>query len=249
MEVFGNGSLDISGHYTPGVTIGSLEGSGLAILRRANNLTIGSNNLSTTFLGVIQGTGSVTKIGTGNLTSTNANTYSGGTVVNGGILLVNNPIESGSGTGSGPVQVIAGSFGGSGRISGTVRVGTGSGPGAFLIPGSRGLTPGTLTIGKKLALAADATYKVTLDSRITQADAVSAKGIRIRNAQILFNDLGTAVLPAGTVFTVINNTAATPIAGTLTNLSDGSTVTVGSNTFQANYEGGDGNDLTLTVVP
>ena len=26
-------------------------------------------------------------------------------------------------------------------------------------------------------------------------------------------------------------------------------LTVGSNTFQANYEGGDGNDLTLTVVP
>jgi hypothetical protein len=25
-------------------------------------------------------------------------------------------------------------------------------------------------------------------------------------------------------------------------------VTIGSNTFQANYEGGDGNDLTLTVV-
>jgi len=24
---------------------------------------------------------------------------------------------------------------------------------------------------------------------------------------------------------------------------------IGSNTFQANYEGGDGNDLTLTVIP
>ena len=33
------------------------------------------------------------------------------------------------------------------------------------------------------------------------------------------------------------------------NLPDGSTVTIGSNTFQADYEGGDGNDLTLTVVP
>jgi len=25
-------------------------------------------------------------------------------------------------------------------------------------------------------------------------------------------------------------------------------ITIGSNKFQANYEGGDGNDLTLTVV-
>jgi len=46
---------------------------------------------------------------------------------------------------------------------------------------------------------------------------------------------------------VINNTAATPIAGTFSNLADGATVVVGNNTFQANYEGGDGNDLTLTV--
>jgi len=55
-------------------------------------------------------------------------------------------------------------------------------------------------------------------------------------------------LPPGTVFTVIDNTAATPIAGTFNNLADGSTFTAGSNTFQASY-GGDGNDLTLTVVP
>ncbi len=33
------------------------------------------------------------------------------------------------------------------------------------------------------------------------------------------------------------------------NLPDGGSITVGNNTFQASYEGGDGNDLTLTVVP
>jgi len=32
-------------------------------------------------------------------------------------------------------------------------------------------------------------------------------------------------------------------------LADGSTITVGNNTFAADYQGGDGNDLTLTVVP
>jgi len=56
------------------------------------------------------------------------------------------------------------------------------------------------------------------------------------------------VLPTGTTFTVINNTAATPISGVFANLADGGTVTVGNNAFQANYEGGDGNDLTLTVL-
>ena len=38
-------------------------------------------------------------------------------------------------------------------------------------------------------------------------------------------------------------------SGTFSNLADGSTLTVGNNSFQANYEGGEGNDLTLTVVP
>jgi hypothetical protein len=60
-------------------------------------------------------------------------------------------------------------------------------------------------------------------------------------AQIVINDLGTATLTAGTIFTVINNASATPIAGTFGNLADGSTLTVGSNTYQANYEGGTGN--------
>ena len=33
------------------------------------------------------------------------------------------------------------------------------------------------------------------------------------------------------------------------NLPDGSTFTAGRNNYQASYEGGTGNDLTLTVVP
>ena len=56
IEVFGNGRLDVSGHNAPEVTIGSIEGDGDAFLG-ANNLTVGSNNLSTTFSGVIQNGG------------------------------------------------------------------------------------------------------------------------------------------------------------------------------------------------
>jgi VPDSG-CTERM motif len=77
--------LDISYHNAPGATIGSLEGDVTTIVfLGANNLTIGSNNLSTTFAGVIQdggyngngGTGgSLTKIGSGRLTLSGANTY------------------------------------------------------------------------------------------------------------------------------------------------------------------------------
>jgi hypothetical protein len=47
----------------------------------------------------------------------------------------------------------------------------------------------------------------------------------------------------------VSNAAATPIAGTFANLPDGSMITIKGNNLQASYEGGDGNDLTLTVVP
>jgi hypothetical protein len=246
VELFGNGTLDISGHNLAGVTIGSLEGDGLVSLG-ANPLTIGSSNLSTTFSGLIQGSGSISKIGNGRLILTNANTYSGGTVVFAGILLVNN--TSGSGSGTGNLQVLGGTFGGAGIVAGGVNVGTGHGAGAILAPGKSGVKPGTFTIQKKLTVKADATYNVTLDSRVPAADSVSARGIAIHGAKILFNDVGASMLPAGTAFTVINNTTAKPISGTFANLADGSTTTVGSNTFQADYGGGDGNDLTLTVVP
>jgi hypothetical protein len=64
----------------------------------------------------------------------------------------------------------------------------------------------------------------------------------------LASTLAQAGLHAGLTLTVISNTSATPIAGTFANLPDGGIITIDGNNFQASYEGGDGNDLTLTVV-
>ena len=252
VEVFGNGNLDLS--FSGGVTISSIEGNGKVFLS-SRNLSVGSNNLSTTFAGVIQdggdagGTGgSLTKVGTGSLSLTKANTYTGSTTVNGGTLLVKN--KTGSGTGSGVVQVNAGTLGGTGTIAGVVTVGTGSGTGAFLSPGNSATKPGTLTVtNNTLTFNADSTYKCALDRTIPIATQVSAKGVTINSsAQFVFADLNTGTLTPGTVFTVINNTSSSAITGTFSNLADGSTFTsTGGTTFQASYTGGTGNDLTLTV--
>jgi hypothetical protein len=56
-------------------------------------------------------------------------------------------------------------------------------------------------------------------------------------------------LRQGLVLTLISNTSANSISGTFANLPDGGIVTINGNNFQASYSGGDGNDLTLTVVP
>ena len=56
-------------------------------------------------------------------------------------------------------------------------------------------------------------------------------------------------LQPGLTLNVLSNTSATPINGTFSNLPNGGIVNVNRNNLQASYSGGDGNDLTLTVVP
>lgn len=245
VQVFSNGKLNISSHNAPGVIIGSLEGDGDVFLG-ANNLSVGADNLHTIFSGVIEDSGALTKIGTGKLTLSGANLYSGGTTIIRGRLLVNN--TSGSGTGTGPVSVNAGALGGIGTIAGAVTVGNGSGGRALLAPGATATVPGRLTIQSGLTFNSDATYKIQIDSATAKADKVVANDVTINpGTQFIMEDLGAGTLAPGTVFTLINNTSASPIAGRFSNLADGLTLTNSGNTYRVNYQGGDGNDLTLTV--
>ncbi len=163
-----------------------------------------------------------------------------------GNLLVDNTI--GSGTGTGPVQVTGGTLGGKGIIAGAVTVGTGQVRHGILAPGIN--ATGLLTIEQTLTFAPRGIYKCSIDTTGVRADEIAAAGVTISNEAVFLAVLrSNAVLPIGTVFTLIENTAAVAISGTFSNLPDGSSFTAGNNTFQASYEGGDGNDLTLTVVP
>jgi autotransporter-associated beta strand protein len=123
-------SLEISGGTE---TIGSLAGGGPAaelIHDVGAGLIKGNDNSSTTFSGKITNSGSLAKIGSGTFTLTNDNNYSGGTTVNGGTLLVNNPPSATgtghSGTGSGTIVVNAGgTLGGTGNHNGSVTINDG----------------------------------------------------------------------------------------------------------------------------
>jgi autotransporter-associated beta strand protein len=242
VELFGNGTLDISRRGISGITIGSLEGDGIVTTGPAL-LTVGTNNLSTVFGGEIHGSfGAVTKVGLGTLSLSGANTYGGSTFVEDGFLKISN--RTGSATGIGTVVVqSAGTLGGGGTIAGSVAIGDGG----VLAPGT-GST--TLTVKRGLGFTDGGTYAWRVKTSSAKADKVIAGGVTI-SPGALFNGIGigSIALSRGTAFTAMDNTSANPINGTFSNLPDGGTITVGSNTFQANYEGGDGNDLTLTVVP
>jgi autotransporter-associated beta strand protein len=255
VEVSGNGNVDISRDPTPDITIGSLEGNGLIFLG-ANKLTVGSNNLDTSFAGTISDEGGVHegaggtlgKSGAGVFSLTNANTYTGGTTLDGGSVLANN--LSGSATGTGDVQVNSGTFGGAGTVSGPVVIGSGAGSGARLSAGPSTNLVGILTLLDTLTFHSDGTLEVQLDSTGVKADDVISQGVTIdSSAQIVVNDVGSTTLPPGTSFTLLDNRGTAAIVGSFSNLPDGGVLTVGSNTFAADYEGGDGNDLILTVAP
>jgi autotransporter-associated beta strand protein len=247
-RLLGNGWLDLSAITNGKTAIGSLAGSGL-VSTAGQMLTVGNNNLDTTFSGMIEESGGLSKVGTGSLTLSGANTYTGGTTVSAGSLLVDN--TSGSATGTKAVKVNGGTLGGNGIIAGAVTLGTGSGSGAFLAPAGGTAKPATLTIQKAITFNSDATYICTLQASKKKSanDEVVADGLTI-NSGAQFNLVAKAQgkLKSGTSFTVISNTASSPISGTFANLADGATLTVGNTNLQASYEGGDGNDLVLTVV-
>ena len=122
----------------------------------ANNLTVGSNNLSTTFSGVIQdggqngGTGgSLTKIGSGTLILSGANTYTGDTNVNRGVLQVDGSITSNTFVNQ------WGTLAGTGTINGNVT------NGGRVSPGSAG-APGMLTVTGNYTQAQYATLMIQL---------------------------------------------------------------------------------------
>ena len=199
--------LDLTIHNAPGLTIGSLAGEGF-VLVGGNTLSIGSNNTSTTFAGNIreddrdtkQG-GSVAKIGTGVLTLSGINPYSGPTTVDAGELAVSGSLVSKVTVNPG------GTLGGSGKVGNVVVNGT-------VAPGG----PRTLTVdgsydqlaGSTLSLIINGASPVGTDRVVATGAATIASG-----ATLTVNFSGGFAPKAGDAFTLLSAAQITGTFGTV----------------------------------
>ena len=214
----------------------------------AHHLTVdGTGN--TLISGVISGTGGgsiVTKSGNGTLTLTGNNSYAGGSV-DGGTLLVNNTAGSGTGFGAVPVNNAGTTLGGTGTISGAVTVNQG----ANIAPGNGGNNTAILNTGA-LTLASSSNFRIDINGTTVgnQYDQlrVATGGVTITGSNLVVT-VGTT-LSVGQTFTILNKVTTGLITGTFAGIPEGGTV-VGSNgtVFSVSYIAGvGGNDVVLTVA-
>jgi autotransporter-associated beta strand protein len=197
----GTGIVDFSASLGPNgdgrVTAGSIAGSGTYYIGAGVTLTVGSNNLSTTVSGVIadfdpsppcgcpagpMGPGSLEKVGTGTLTLSGTNTYTGTTTVFGGVLDVEGSIAS-----SVLTTVNAG-----GALTGAGTVGnTTIATGGIFLPGTG--TPGSsMTVAGNLAFQSGALYLVQINS-------VTSTFANVTGAATLAGTVGASFAPGSTV--------------------------------------------------
>jgi autotransporter-associated beta strand protein len=150
---------------------GSDETIGLAMQLVAGGGTFDTGSQNMTLAQSISGSGiPLVKLGAGSLTLAAGNTYTGGTTVSQGTLLVSN--AAGSGTGTGIVTVSGATLGGTGFINGPV----------VLTGNSTLASTGTLTINNTLSVQgpanqlASGTISTTADVTINAGAAISISG-------------------------------------------------------------------------
>ncbi len=205
------------------IALGGLTGGSGTQLQGPNNVatntiyTIGGANTNTVFSGVIKdgtaGNVSLVKTGTGTLTLSGANTYTGSTLVSNGTLQVSGAIANGAVTvaggtlmvngsiGYGGVAVNGGTLAGSGVIGGAVTVQAGG----AIVPGAVAGAAGTvLTINNSLALNSGGAITLAVSHNNHTNDLISCVAIVYGGTLTVATNAGDAPFVAGDVFKLFN---------------------------------------------
>ncbi|AWM86723.1 autotransporter domain-containing protein [Microvirga sp. 17 mud 1-3] len=219
------GVVDFSGSFGPAfdrkLTAGSIEGNGTFRLG-ANELTVGANGRSTTVAGVIQDGGmgggiggSLTKSGTGTLTLSGENTYTGLTTIQAGTLQIGSGGTSGNLAGDVANQAtlafnrsdawsFAGDISGSGRVL-KQGIGTLTLTGAGSYSGETVVSAGTLASGAAGAFSALSDFTVDAGATLAVTTGDEAVGS--------LSGAGTVTIAGGASLTTGLSDKATTFAG------------------------------------
>ena len=238
---FNGGTLQASANSTAffgGLTTANVQANGALIDSQTYSVTVSQPLLTGTASGTADG--GITKLGTGALTLTGNNTYSGPTKLNAGTLLVNG-INSGTGT-----VTVAGSgstLGGTGTLAGPVNVTTGRlNPGNNAGAAGSAANVGNLTVGA-LTLSSTAATVFDLNGG-TAYDQVQANGNVALAGTLTLNVPTQPGFTAGQVLDLFHASGGA-LSGTFSDFANAGSYTYGSDVFRANYTG---TDFTLTVT-
>ncbi len=203
----------------------------------AATITVDDQAAALAMGGVIQGSAGLTKAGNGVLDLSGANTYTGGTTVSTGALLVDGTV--------GDVTVASGAtLGGSGTVASITS------NSATVSPGDSATTTGILKDSGAFSTGAGSSFAVTINGTTvgTNYDQLVAGGaINLTNAALNVS-IGSFTPVPGEQFTILRNTPGTAITGNFLNQAEGSTVVANGHDFSISYVGGGGHDVVLTAI-
>jgi len=132
-----------------------------------------------------------------------------------------------------------------------VIMGTGTLAGLNVLPGGTvapGTSPGILNAGPT-AISGNLVIELGGTTVGSEYDQLNVNGtVNLIDATLRISYLNGFSPASGAVFTIINNDGQDAVAGEFANLAEGTEFNVEGVTYKISYVGGDGNDVTLTVV-
>ena len=213
-------------------------------------------------IGLISGTGNLTRNGVGGTLLASASGFSGAIFVNGGAFVVDANIPNS------PVTVNAtGTFNGTefglnniglSGLGGTGTVGTTNVTSGIISAGTITSPTGILNITNGLTISANGIYLNKIGGATAGADgydqlnvtgAVNLNNARLEVIPLSSLGFGTFRAAIGDTFVIIKNDGTDAINGTFLNAPEGTVFGAALNTaYRISYRGGDGNDVAITRV-
>jgi autotransporter-associated beta strand protein len=186
----------------------------------------------------------LTKTGSGTLVLSADNTYTGGTIVNQGTLLVNDPPGGSAGTGTGLVAVNPGAtLGGTGEIGG-----------ALAAASTASVEPGTSVESlavTNVVFGTGALLEIEIDGA-SGPGLVGGHDVLVASGSVSLGGgtltlLGAHVPLVGESFRILDNLSGLPVVGTFASMAEGADLMFNSSVLYITYLGGDGNDVVLVA--